>query len=258
VSYVEHAPPPALREHVACLWAADAPGGGTVLPDGCVDVVWTGDELVVAGADTRAAGGGSAAAPGPVRLGVRFRVGAAGAALRLPAHELTDLRVPLDDLWPGGGEVAERVATALDGDSDGDRAVAAALAELSAALEARLRDAAPVDPLVRAAAVVLTDPRARVAGVAHDAGVSQRHLLRRFRASIGYGPKTLACVLRLQRFLAAVRAGGSDPAWLAADTGYADQSHLARDCAALAGATPGALIAARRVPAGDTSLVSSA
>lgn len=253
MSYAEYAAPPALRSHVACLWAADGPGAGTVLPDGCVDVVWTGSELIVAGADTRVARGG-VAVPGPVRLGVRFRVGAAGAALGLPAHELTDQRVRIGELWRDGDEVADRLAAALAAGA-GPRV---ALAELAAATGGRVRDAAPVDPLVRAAAVELTGPDARVGDVAARAGVSQRHLLRRFRAGVGYGPKTLARVLRLQRFLAAVRAGGRDLAWLAADAGYVDQSHLARDCAALAGATPGALMDAGRVPAGDASLVSSA
>jgi AraC-like DNA-binding protein len=190
------------------------------------------------------------AVPGPVRVGLRFRVGAAGAALGLPAHELTDARVALSDLWPDGDETAERIAESPSTD--------AALHALTTAVAARIRDAQPVDPLVRRAAVELNDPRARVADIAADAGVSQRHLLRRFKAGVGYGPKTLARVLRLQRFVAAVRAGGDDAAWLAADAGYADQSHLTRDCTELAGATPGALIAARRIAAGDASLVSSA
>jgi transcriptional regulator GlxA family with amidase domain len=128
------------------------------------------------------------------------------------------------------------------------------LAYLVTATAARLRDAPPVDPLVRRAAEKLNDPRVRVAEIAADAGLSQRHLLRRFRTTVGYGPKTLARVLRLQRFLAAIRTGGDDAAWLAADAGYADQSHLTRDCTELAGATPGELIAAGRTPAGDAFL----
>jgi transcriptional regulator GlxA family with amidase domain len=38
--------------------------------------------------------------------------------------------------------------------------------------------------------------------VATDLGVSDRQLLRRFQARVGYGPRTLLRVLRFQRFLA--------------------------------------------------------
>jgi hypothetical protein len=63
-------------------------------------------------------------------------------------------------------------------------------------------------------------------------------------AAFGYGPKTLDRVLRLQRFLVLGRADAdAGLARLAADAGYADQAHLGHDCRALAGATPGELIA---------------
>lgn len=42
-------------EHVACLWlrdAADEHRRHRVLPDACVDVVWTGGRLTVAGPAT--------------------------------------------------------------------------------------------------------------------------------------------------------------------------------------------------------------
>ena len=89
--------------------------------------------------------------------------------------------------------------------------------------------------------------------------MSERHLRRRFESSVGYGPKTLARVLRLQRFLALARADPDEGlAGLAAAAGYADQAHLSRDCAALTDRTPGALLAERYGPAGESQLVSSA
>ncbi len=39
-------------------------------------------------------------------------------------------------------------------------------------------------------------------------GVSERQLRRRFEDAVGYGPKTLARVLRFQRFLALASGGG--------------------------------------------------
>src|SRR4051812_46192095 len=75
--YRELAPPPDLAAHVACVWTSES-RGGAVLPDGCVDLVWRGDRLVVAGPSTRAFVAGVAA--GRRVFGVRFRLGAAGAA----------------------------------------------------------------------------------------------------------------------------------------------------------------------------------
>lgn len=73
-----------------------------------------------------------------------------------------------------------------------------------------------------------------VAKVAEDVGLSERQLLRRSLAAFGYGPKTLARVLRMERALV-MAASGIPSAEVAASTGYADQAHLSRDVKALAG-----------------------
>ena len=72
-------------------------------------------------------------------------------------------------------------------------------------------------------------------------------LRRRFHAAVGYGPKTLQRVCRFQRFVRELDAtGGScDLALAAAEAGYADQSHLTRDCAELSGLTPASLARTR-------------
>ena len=211
--------------HVACLWVRDAEAETQrrrIVPDACVDVVWTGARLVVAGPAT-----------GPVlaevqagrrAFGVRFRIGAAGAALGLPASELRDRTVPLEDVW--GAAAAEVEEAALAG---GARALAQAIL-------ARV-DHEP-DVAVRAAA----------AGV--PVGLGERQLRRRFDGAVGYGPKTLERVLRFQRFLA-LAASRPPLAQLAFDAGYADQAHLSRECARLSGLPPAALLASGAGPAGE-------
>jgi hypothetical protein len=57
VGYREFPVPVALTRAVEAAWAAGVPAGaaeaaGAVLPDGCMDIVWTGAELRVAGPDT--------------------------------------------------------------------------------------------------------------------------------------------------------------------------------------------------------------
>jgi AraC-like DNA-binding protein len=220
--YREWAPPLALAGLVRCLWERDVTVDDTVavLPDGCIDLVVREEGVVIAGADTRPV-------PTPVRageriLGLRFRPGAAGAALGLPAHELRDLRVALADVWgPRAGELAD-----VD-------ALAAALA----------RRAAPPDRAVLGAAALLARrPDAPVPAVAARVALSERQLRRRFAAGTGLGPKAFARVARFQRALALAR-GGVALARVAADAGYADQAHLTREVRTLAGRPPSGLAA---------------
>ena len=229
--YREIAPPPDLADHVACVWTSVS-RGGVIFPDGCVDIVWRGDALVVAGPAT-----GPLEAGVPVGMpvfGVRFRVGAAGAALGLPAEELLDEgSVPLAELW--GPECEERVA-------------AGGVAALVDVVREHL--VAPLDPLARAAALDLARPGARVADLATALGLSERQLRRRFLDAVGYGPKTLARVLRFQRFLTLAR-DGDDLAALAYAAGYADQAHLTRECRRLSGRTPAEIVASGAGPAGE-------
>lgn len=239
MTYRELAPPPALASHVACLWWRS--GEATrILPDGCVDLVWTGGELIVAGPATRPVV--PRLPSGEPKVGVRYRVGAAVAALGLPARELLDHSPSLAEVWPDGAELAERVAEA--------RGARARLGLLVDTLAARLVAAPAPDPLLRAAVFDLSLPRTPVASLGGRLGISERQLRRRFVGAVGYPPRTLARVLRLQRFLGLARRGG-DLARLAADAGYADQAHLTRDCARLGGLPAAALLTSGAGPAGE-------
>ncbi|MEU7283180.1 helix-turn-helix domain-containing protein [Streptomyces sp. NPDC045431] len=207
-------------------------GTGRVLPDGCMDLLWTDGRLLVAGPDTRAYVPEN---PGDAYAGVRFAPGHAPLILGVPAHELRDRRVELDALWPGPRvrRLAERVSAARDR--------AAALEELALRLAA---DAPRPDPLVRAVVAGL-DAGRPVAATAAAVGLGARQLHRRSLDAFGYGPKTLARVLRLQRALARVREG-VPYARAAVEAGCADQAHLAREVRALAGTTLSAYVASAK------------
>jgi AraC-like DNA-binding protein len=226
--YREYAPPPQLRESLACLWTRVVPpegGAVRVMPDACSDLIWrAGHGAFVAGPDTAA--WLSSAPAGSVLVGARFRPGVGGPALGMPLSELLNQRVDLDELNP---RLDERLPPDLDPDL--------ALAHVAAAATQLARSP---DPAMRAAVRRLDDPRTRVDSLADELGFSERQLRRRFHAAVGYGPKTLQRVLRFRRFLAHAEAGG-DLARAALDAGYADQAHLTRDCARLSGLTPGRL-----------------
>nr|WP_282600052.1 helix-turn-helix domain-containing protein [Patulibacter sp. SYSU D01012] len=115
------------------------------------------------------------------------------------------------------------------------------------AVARRAEGAAPVDPAVRAVVARAGAGPVAVAELAHRVGLSERQLRRRFLEHVGYGPRTLHRVLRLQRLLdRAIAAPDEGLAALAAHAGYADQAHLAREARALAGTTAAALVAGRR------------
>ena len=211
-----------------------------ILPDGCIDIVWIGDQiLTVAGPDTHA---NIAGLPdGTLTVGVRFRSGRAPGFLRTDAHELTDRSVTLEDVW---GPQARRLTNNLAAAPTVD----AKEAVLEAALLARLGGIAPPSPDVDAAVDVLTnEPTARVADISRRLDVGERQLRRRFERLIGYGPKTFGRVLRFRRFLALVEEHGWPLGQAAAEAGYSDQPHLTRECSDLAGLTPTELIAVRNV-----------
>jgi AraC-like DNA-binding protein len=210
----------------ATVWTSRPvePGESAVLPDGCMDLLWRNDEqrLLVAGPDTVAKP--VTRVPGVEWAGLRFSPGQAPALLGVPAGELRDARVPLEDLWAGARvrALTELVATHPGGPAAGLEAVAAPT-------PAR-------DPALARAARLLAAGRG-VAEVADDLGLGVRALHRRSLVAFGYSPQVLGRVLRFRRAVRALRAGAS-PADVAAAAGYADQAHLTREVRRFAGATP--------------------
>ncbi|MER7459628.1 helix-turn-helix domain-containing protein [Micromonospora sp. NPDC126480] len=220
----------------AVLWTATTPAGAgptRVLPDGCVDLLWSSRAgLLVAGPDRWAFL--SRSEPGERWVGLRLPPGTGPAVLGVPAVELRDRRVPLAALW--GDRSAAALAARIDEDLVGD--VAARV--LVGVAASRLREVGGPDPLAARVTAALA-AGATVAEVADRAGLDPRALYRRARHLFGYGPKTLARILRLQRALALVRAG-APLAGAAARAGYADQAHLTRDARDLAGVPPTVLL----------------
>jgi AraC-like DNA-binding protein len=188
-----------------------------VLPDGCLDVISLDGELIIAGPDT---GAHLAFSPADTRyVGLRFAPGVGPAVLGVPAAELRDQRVPLDAVWPAARVRALRHALEAADDPG--------------AVLARTFNGIQPDPWVPATVGWLRAGRS-VRDIAADLERSERQLHRRCLHAFGYGPKTLARILRLGRALSLLRRGLT-PAEAAAVAGYADQPHLARDVRALAG-----------------------
>jgi len=197
---------------------------------------------------------------------VALRPLGARALLGLPAGELAGLDVPAETVLGGVcAELRDRVRAA-----SGWPERFAVLDEILLRRACRGPGTAPEvgwawRRLLRAGGAL------RVAELAAGTGWSGRHLASRFRAEIGLTPKAAARVIRFDRAkqtlirhlstgaspagspAGSVATGGYQLADLAADTGYFDQAHLAREFRALAGVPPSQWLAEefRNVQAGN-------
>lgn len=188
-----------------------------VLPDGCADViVGCGGAVAVGLADAavvhRLAAGSSC-------RGLRLRPEAVANFFGVPAHELRNKEIPLDDAV-GARRAQHVMATVLHGAPD---------------------DSLQVHPPAEVANALRLLPMNSVDETAHALGLSSRHLRRLLLEHTGLGPKEHQRIRRLRRFL----DDDSQLADAAVAAGYADQSHLTREVTRLCGLPPGALREAR-------------
>lgn len=88
---------------------------------------------------------------------------------------------------------------------------------------------------------LMSCPSLSVSRLADTACLSPRQYERIFRTHVGMNPKEYARVVRFQRVLRMMQCGSRDYVGMAADCGYADQSHMIRDFRAMSGHTPAGL-----------------
>ncbi|MCG5219199.1 helix-turn-helix domain-containing protein [Streptosporangium sp. KLBMP 9127] len=166
---------------------------------------------------------------------VRLSPVVARAILGVGPAELDGCVATLDDLW---GRQASRISEQLgEVSSWQDR-----FALIEALFARRCEAGSPVEPEVAWAwhRIVGSRGLVRVERLAAELGWSRKRLWSRFHAQIGLPPKRAAKLVRFDH--AAHRlATGHDAAGVAADGGYADQSHLHRDVMEFAGVTPAAV-----------------
>jgi len=196
---------------------------------------------------------------------VALRPLGARALLGLPAGELADLDVPAEAVLGGVcAELRDRIRPAV-GWPERFAVLDEILLRRAAAVDALDPGALRADaasPEVRWAwqRLLREGGALRVSELAAGTGWSARHLTSRFRAEIGLTPKAAARVIRFDRarkLLVRNLADGAERAYLladlAADCGYFDQAHLAREFRALAGCPPSQWLAEefRNVQAGN-------
>ncbi|WP_309111464.1 helix-turn-helix domain-containing protein [Saccharothrix sp.] len=175
-------------------------------------------------------------------VGVHFKPWGPAAFLPMPAAELCDRPVTLEQVWgrPAVAELRDRLATA-----HGPHEM---LALLEDELMRRLSETTGLG-LVRHTSSVIAAAGGAVAigDLSAAAGVSSTHLAQRFKGLIGVTPKRLA---RAYRFTATVfaidPAGPVDWSDLAGRAGYFDQAHFGHEFREFTGLTPTRYLEVRR------------
>lgn len=181
-------------------------------------------------------------------VGAMLQPAAGWLVLGRPVSAVTDGFVDLAEVRGlDGAGLTRRVRAAVGADPEDPRRQRAAVCAVEEALAPLL----PVDAeglLVNAIVEhVETDPDVRRVGqVCAKFDVAERTLQRLLARRLGLHPKWLIQRRRLQEAAAALRTGDVDLARVAAELGYADQSHLTRDFRAVTGLTPGEFVAEHR------------
>ncbi len=248
--FLRWSPPARLTPYVAYYWAVEvvrAPATVRTVADGLVDVTFA---LSTAAGQPKddgpwLTGPRDASATyrhdTPVRLfGVSLRPAAAAALLGIECDLLPPTWDPLEK-WIGAdaARLAEQLRT-----SPTHRARRALL---DAFFRERLAHpeltgrhrATPVDRRVSAAvhALVATRGTASIPDVAAGSFTTARHLGRLFHRWVGMSPKRFARVVRAQAAVQRLAHEQATASRLAADLGFADQAHLARELRTLVGAS---------------------
>jgi AraC-like DNA-binding protein len=173
-------------------------------------------------------------------VAVKVRAGSLRALLGLPAKELRDQTVPLDDVWGSRASLlAERMASASSAETR--------LALLQGELIRRSRHGghdetvfAMLDLIERGAA------RTRVRDLIDRSGLSQRGLSKKFDEWVGLTPKQQLRINRMRSTVASLGDHAEDLAELATACGFYDQAHMTHEFQSLLGLSPGAFLRYRR------------
>jgi AraC-like DNA-binding protein len=180
--------------------------------------------------------------PGTRSVGVHFKPWGLAPFLPMPAAELRDRPVTVEEVWgrPTVGELRDRLATAARPHE--------MLTLLEDELMRRVCETAGLGLVRHTSNVIAAATGAAAIGdLSVAAGVSSTHLAQRFKEVIGVTPKRLA---RTYRFAATVfaidPAGPVDWLELAGRAGYYDQAHFGHEFRTFTGLTPTRYLDVRR------------
>lgn len=169
-------------------------------------------------------------------LAICFYPGMAYKFFQVPMHKLSDTTTALSDLW---SDLAEEIEDKLACARNNETRISIAQEYLLQQLASDKKDM-HLDYCLQQ--VKLSGGLVSVTKLTNDAGISQRHLLRKFQQFIGLSPKEY---LRVYRFIKSLHHMKEHPVLslteIAYKSGYYDQAHFNRDYKVYTGYAPGEL-----------------
>jgi AraC-like DNA-binding protein len=256
MQFFTHIPPPPLSNFVEILWFYDGYFAGShnkerLMPDGSIELVINlkEDEARIYDRENldkceRLPG---ALVCGPHSsffvidtaqqdsvIGVHFKPGGAFPFFKMPAIELHNLHVSLEDLWgQQAGLLRERLLEAQTPQKKFQVLEECLLARAFKPLERHRA----VDHALGLFRNIHTAPA--MTELADQIGISSRHFIQLFSNEVGLTPKLFARVRRFQQVLQNIRTG-VEFSWvdMAASCGYFDQAHFIHDFKEFSGINP--------------------
>jgi AraC-like DNA-binding protein len=251
MDYREYKPAPDLARFVDRYWhlAGVTPNLEPVIPDGHTEMIlhlgsvpeqFCDDATVLPQSRTLFVGQQTAPvrlrSTGPMRVwGIRFHPAGASAFSKFQQHEFRETLADAEAAVDNSAHVLWEEVGNTNSDYDCVRSIERWL---------RSRLQAPIDLRLSHAVELLSFPEATsIANAAVAVGCSRRQLERLFEAGVGLSPRTYARISRFQYALR-LRRDASRRSWadIAADAGFADQSHMIAEFRRFGGAAPGILL----------------
>ncbi len=171
-------------------------------------------------------------------IGIRFQPSGMAPFLSTSMQDLTDERVPAEDLFADIDQLIEGIVAS----SNDAQRIAACSRYLTRSLDLD-RENLCVRRAVET--IKLTSGRITADALATLMGKSRRSAQLAFQREVGTTPKMFCRITRFRHVIDAVSEGGLSVNWveLALDSGFFDQSHLIRDFRQFAGTSPTSFLA---------------
>ena len=208
------------------LWRSRQVGPSTIPADGCVDLIASGDQVLLCGPQTRWIAAGASDSTGP--LGIRLAPGTASTLAQVDLPAVRDSIVDAEDVLSRSAiPLCEALLRARDSSDPAAGLSPLASSDAPESWVTQIRQHA-------IAGASACESRHRHVMVGTHAAQAYARLLRLWLCS----PEADRAGGRAHRLI----AGGTPPTQTATILGYSGQAHLTREFTALIGMTPGELI----------------
>jgi AraC-like DNA-binding protein len=169
----------------------------------------------------------------------RLKPEGASRLARASMHELINVKIGLRNIFRDR-DIALLEERVMECGSSSER-----IACVERFLLQNLREDREESVFSRASSSLRRNPGLRMGKLASLLDISERQLLRGFRATYGIGPKQYARLARIEKVIAA-RKSGLGWAEVAYACGFTDQAHLIHDFGTIVGGTPAEFFGAAR------------